>query len=138
MDRSGQARAMRPAAGEESTLQALGRQLALSVVAGDPALLARGEDDLLKQAARETLATVERAAGVFRENEARAHKLAQRAIQELAGANERIHALEARALKAEMRAKEAERCLLRLQKSIEETLGEWRAAARDEVLDPAA
>lgn len=126
MDQPGAMRSRRqPYPPEHSSLHALGRQLALAVVAGDNGA-APPDEDTFKQAAQTTLATVERAVGVFRANEARAQTLAQRAIEELAVANERIRELEARALTAEVRAKEAERWLLRLQKSVEETLADWQ------------
>jgi hypothetical protein len=126
MDQPGAMRTRRqPYPPESSSLHALGRQLALAVVSGENSA-APADDETFKQAAQTTLATVERAVGVFRANEARAETLAHRAIEQLAVANDRIRELEARALKAEVRAKEAERWLLRLQKSVEETLADWQ------------
>lgn len=111
--------------GKNDDLHSLARQLSLAVVKGEQAESAE-PDDVARQAARATLQTVEQAAEAFRANEAQMRAIAQRAINELAAAQDRIRALEARVLKAETRAREAEKWLLRLHESIRETLAEWR------------
>jgi hypothetical protein len=111
-----------------SDLHSLARQLSLAIVKGEQPPGAVGEqDEMARQAARATLETVEHAAEVFRANEAHIRAVAQRAIDELAAAQDRIRSLEARVIKAETRARESEKWLLRLNESIRETLAEWRS-----------
>lgn len=112
-----------------SDLHSLARQLSLAIVKGEqPGVSAATEqDDMARQAARATLETVEQAAEVFRSSEAHIRAVAQRAIDELAAAQDRIRSLEARVLKAETRAREAEKWLLRVHESVRESLAEWRA-----------
>jgi hypothetical protein len=112
--------------GRGSDLNSLARQLSLAIVKGDQPPGAGEQDEMARQAARATLETVEQAAEVFRASEAHIRAVAQRAIDELAAAQDRIRSLEARVLKAETRAREAEKWLLRLNESIRETLAEWR------------
>jgi hypothetical protein len=111
-----------------SDLHSLARQLSLAIVKGEqpPGVGGGEQDEMARQAARATLETVEHAAEVFRASEAHIRAVAQRAIDELAAAQDRIRALEARVIKAETRARESEKWLLRLNESIRETLAEWR------------
>lgn len=121
---------------QQAGLEALGRQLAAQLA--DPTVES-GVGNPLKRAAEETLDAVARATEAFRANEQRARTAVQHAAEELAGAKDRIRALEARALKAEVRAKEAERWLLRVQQSVAEMLVEWQPApAADDELRFAA
>jgi hypothetical protein len=109
-------------------LQSLARQLSLAIVKGEQTNFVAAEpDDVASQAARATIETVEHAAESFRVGEAHIRAVAQRAIDELAAAQDRIRALEARVLKAETRAREAEKWLLRVHESVRETLTEWQA-----------
>ncbi len=109
-------------------LQNLARQLSLAIVKGEQNNFTAAEpDDVASQAARATIETVEHAAESFRVGEAHIRAVAQRAIDELAAAQDRIRSLEARVLKAETRAREAEKWLLRVHESVRETLTEWQA-----------
>ncbi|HET9904072.1 MAG TPA: hypothetical protein VFQ27_10280 [Xanthobacteraceae bacterium] len=112
--------------GRGSDLHSLARQLSLAIVKGDQTPSAEDQDDMARQTARATLETVEQAAEAFRASEAHIRAVAKRAIDELAAAQDRIRALEARVIKAETRARESEKWLLRLNESIRETLAEWR------------
>jgi chromosome segregation ATPase len=116
----------KPANGRSSDLHSLARQLSLAIVKGEQPAGVADQDDVSRQAARMTLETVEHAAEVFRASEQHIRSVAQRAIDELAAAQDRIRILEARVIKAETRAREAEKWLLRLNESIRETLAEWR------------
>lgn len=122
---------------EHNSLDELGRRLGLATVprerrpSDDKEHGGRQpeETDLIRGAAQSTLQTVERAAATFRTKEAQVHSLAQHAIEQLAMANNRIRELEAQLVRTEARAKEAERWLLKLQASVQETLAEWQADA---------
>jgi chromosome segregation ATPase len=110
---------------QQAGLETLRRQLAAQLA--DPSVEAELGNPL-KHAAEETLEAVARATEAFRANEQRARTAVQHAAEELAGARAHIRALEARALKAEVRAKEAERWLLRVQQSVAEMLVDWQPA----------
>jgi hypothetical protein len=122
---------------EHTSLDELGRRLGLTAV---PRERRPGDDreqggrppeehDVVRGVAQSTLQTVERAAAAFRNKEAQVHSLAQHAIEQLAMANNRIRELEGQLVRTEARAKEAERWLLKLQASVQETLAEWQADA---------
>ena len=82
-------------------------------------------DDPCAETGRTALALLQQITQAMKARETRAQTVAQRALDELEASNSRIRALEARALQAETRAKEAEKWLLRLHESIQDTLSDW-------------
>jgi hypothetical protein len=83
-------------------------------------------EDATKHSGQTALDLVHQVAVAIAQNEARAEGIVQRAINELKAAEERIRALETRALNAESRANEAEKWLARLHDAIQEKLADGR------------
>ena len=86
----------------------------------------RSPDENAKHAGQSALDLIHQVAIVLKSNEARTEAIVQRAIDELKAAEDRIRALEGRALNAETRANEAEKWLLRLHEAIQEKLAAGR------------
>jgi hypothetical protein len=87
----------------------------------------RGPDSDPQQTGQATLELLQRAVDKIQTREAKAHEMVRRAFEELKTVRAEACEWEARAMQAEKRAEDAERWLMRLHETIQDSLHPWHS-----------